>query len=89
MDQKNMRQVYISSHIPKSENQVIPVMIKDGEKWYYLSCEKLVQIITWITSKHNDDHYRMICLHSIDSFRTYKANLNHMRMCVKIIITGL
>lgn len=59
------------------------VMIADGEKWIFLTVKNLSGLLDWIMSNHNDDSYCMNCLHS---FRT-ENNLDHMRICARIIIT--
>ena len=54
-DEDTIKHAYKSKHNLKSENQIILLMITDGEKWYYL---------TVITSKHNGDFYCLNCFHS-------------------------
>ena len=43
------------------------LMISNGEKWYLLAVKKLLTLLRGMTSKNNDDFYRLNCLHS---FRT-------------------
>ena len=54
-------------------------MITDGEKWHYLDAESLSRLLHGITSEYNDHNY-MNCLHS-----EQKTNLNHMRLCQRIM----
>ena len=46
-----------SDGLENYENQVIVVMVTDGEKWHYLAVKSLPQLLHGITSKHNDYHY--------------------------------
>ena len=39
------------------ENQVILLMITDGEKWHYLAVKILSVLFKGITSKHEGDFY--------------------------------
>ena len=48
---------YKSKHNFKCENQVILLMITDGEKWHYLALKSLSALLRGITSNHNGDFY--------------------------------
>ena len=39
----------------KRENQVILLMITDGEKWHYVAVKKLSALFKGITSKQKED----------------------------------
>ena len=41
----------------KHENQVILLMITDGEKWHYLAVKSLSKLLRGITSDHVGDSY--------------------------------
>ena len=41
---EEIRHAYKSKHNFKRENQVILLMITDGEKWHYLSVKKIICI---------------------------------------------
>ena len=43
------------------------LMIPTEKGWHYLAIKKLSALLRRIDSKHNDDFYFLICLHS---FRT-------------------
>ena len=56
---EEIKHAYMSKHNLKHENQVIFLMITDGEKWHYLAVEKLSALLKGITSKHKrvcEDH---------------------------------
>ena len=65
---------YKSKYNLTHENQVILLMITDGEKWHYLVVKKLSVLLRGITSNHNEDFYCLNC------FRAY--------MPCRILIVG-
>ena len=85
------------SHAYKSEcnrkrkNQVVLLMITDGEKWHYIALKSeptddgfnrptksLPKLFRGITSNHDGDFYCLNCLHS---FRTDNALKRHEMLC--------
>ena len=74
---------YESKYNRKRENQVILLMITDGEKYHYHAAKSLSRLLYRITSNHDGDFYCLGCLHS---FRTDTA-LKNMKDCVVIMIT--
>ena len=82
---EEIRHAYKSKQNLKRENQVILLMITDGEKWHYLPEKKLSTLLKGITLKHNGDFY---CLNCCNSYST-KKNLKSIEMCVKIMIIAM
>ena len=80
---KEIRRTYISKRNSKCkvfkdnvirENQVILLMIADGEKWHYLAVKNLPRLLRGITSNHNGNFYCLNCFHSFSTKRkTYKT----------------
>ena len=68
---EKIRHVYKSKHILKRKNQVILLIITDGEKWHYLAVKKLSALLRRIISNHVGDFYCLNCLHS---YRTEDHN---------------
>ena len=77
------------NHIRK--NQIVLLMITDGEKWHYIALKSeptddgfnrrtksLSKLFRGITSNHDGDFYCLNCLHS---FRTDNALKKHERLC--------
>ena len=60
--EKTIRHAYKSKYNLTRENQVILLMISDGEKWHYLTKRRLSALLKGITSKH--DSYCLNCFHS-------------------------
>ena len=56
--------VYKPKHNLTRENQVILLMITDGEKWHYLAVKSLSALLNGITSNHNGDFYCLNCFHA-------------------------
>ena len=73
---------YKSKYNLTRENQVILLMITDGEKWHYLAVKKFSALLRGITSIHNGDFYCLNCfLHILQ-----KINLKVKKSHVKIMI---
>ena len=75
---KEIRLACKSKHNQKRKNQVILLMITDGEKWYYLAVKNLPRLLREITSNHNGDFYCLNCFHSHSIKNRLKK---HERVC--------
>ena len=64
-----MYPAYVSKHNSDREKEIIRLMIRIGEKWYYLAIKKLSAISRWIAFKH---HVNFYCLNCFQSFVTEK-----------------
>ena len=69
-------------NLTRDENQVILLMITDGEKWHYLAVKSLSALLNGVTSSHNGDFY---CLNFFRAYTT-KINWKHVKRYVKILI---
>ena len=92
---KTINFAYKSKYNRKLENQVVLLMITNGEKWHYIALKSvriddgfnrpirsLSRLFRGITSNNHGDFYTLGCLHS---FRTDNA-LKNMKDCVVIMI---
>ena len=70
--------VYKSKYNLTRENQVILLMITDGEKWHYLAVKKLSALLRAITSNHNRDFY---CLNCFCAYTTENKLESHKKLC--------
>ena len=61
---KQIRQAYKSDYSYKRYNQIILLMITDGEKWHYLALKSLSALLRGLTSNHNGDFYCLNCFRS-------------------------
>ena len=61
---EEIRHAYKSKRNLKRENQVILLMITNGEKWYYLAVKKLSALLKGIISKHKGDFYYLNCFNN-------------------------
>ena len=90
-DEKNIFHVYKSKYNHKRKNQVVLLMITDGEKWHYTDLKSeqtedgfirptknLSRSFKGITSNHKGDLYCLNCLHS---FRSYNILKKHEKLC--------
>ena len=76
--EKTIRHTYKSKYNLKRENQVILLMINNGEKWHYLTVRRLSAFLKGVTSKHDGDFY---CLNCFDSYASKKSLEKHMKVC--------
>ena len=76
--EKTIRHAYKSKYNLKRKNQVILLMISDGEKWHYLTVRSLNALLKGVTSNHNGDSYCLNCFHS---YRIKKTLKKHMKVC--------
>ena len=77
-DEQTIRYAYKSKYNLTRENQIILLMITDGEKWHFLTVRRLSGLLRGITSKHNGDFYCLNCFHSYPSKKSLE---NHMKVC--------
>ena len=68
---EKIRHAYKSKYNLTRENQVILLMITDGEKWHYLAVKSLSALFREITGNNHEDFY---CLNCFQSYTT-KNNL--------------
>ena len=70
------------------ENQVILLMITDGEKWHYLAVTSLSRLLRGITSNHNEDFYCLNCFHTYTTENKFKSHEkvceNHDYCCIEM-----
>ena len=67
---------YKSEHNLTRENQVILLMITDGEKWHYTAVTRLSGLLRGITSNHSGDFYCLNCFRVYTTKSKLKAHKN-------------
>ena len=75
---EKIRHAYNSKYNLTRENQVILLMITDGEKWHYLAVKRLSVLFREITSRHDGDFYCLDCFHSYTTENIFKE---HKKVC--------
>ena len=75
---EKIRHAYKSKYNLNCENQVILLMITDGEKWLYLALKCLSALFRGMTSKHEGDFY---CLNCFQSYTTENKLKKHKKVC--------
>ena len=60
------------------DNQIILLMISNGENWHYLVVKSLSRLLRGISSNHNSDCYCLNCFHS---YRTENKLNAHKKIC--------
>ena len=75
---KKIEIAYKSKYNLVRDNQIILLMISNGENWHYLAVKSLSRLLRGITSNHVGDYY---CLNSFHSYRTEnKLNVHKKNM---------
>ena len=75
---EKIRHEFKSKYNLNRKNQVILLMITDGEKWLYLAVKYLSALFRGITSKHVGDFYYLSCF---CSYRTKNKLKKHKKLC--------
>ena len=75
---KQIRIAYKSKYNHKRNNQVILLMITDGEKLHYLAVKRLSALLRGTRSNHNEEFYCLNCFHS---YSTEKKLKKHEKVC--------
>ena len=75
---KKVEIAYKSKYNVVRDNQVILLMISNGENWHYLGVKSLSRLLRSITSNHDGDYYCLNCFHS---YRTENKLNVHKKVC--------
>ena len=75
---KKIEIVYKSKHNLTIDNQILLLMIRNGENWHYLAVKSLSGLFTGDTSNHKQDYY---CLNCFRSNRTNNKLDAHRKVC--------
>ena len=76
---EKIRPAYISKYNHKRNNQVILLMITNGDKnWHYVTVKSTSRLLRGITSNHNGDFYCLNCFHS---YTTKNKLKKHEKIC--------
>ena len=78
---KKIEIAYKSKYNLVRDNQIILLMISNGENWHYLAVKSLSRLLRGITSNHDGDYY---CLNCFYSYRT-ENKLNAHKKYAKIM----
>ena len=74
---EKMYSANLSKHNSNCEQEVILLMIPNGEGWNYLSAKKQLALLRRITSKHSSD----FCLNFLHSLAIENKCESHKRIC--------
>ena len=75
---KKIEIAYKSKYNLIRDNQIILLMISNGENWHYLFVKSLSGLLRGISSNHNSDYYCLNCFHS---YRTENKLNAHKKIC--------
>ena len=75
---KKIKIAYKSKYNLIRDNQIVLLMISNGENWHYLAVKSLSRLLRGISSNHNSDYYCLDCFHS---YRTENKLNVHKKIC--------
>ena len=75
---KKVEIAYKSKYNLIRDNQIILLMISNGENWHYLVVKNLSRLFRGISSNHDGDYYCLSCFHS---YRTENKLNAHKNIC--------
>ena len=75
---KKIEIAYKSKYNLVRDNQIILLMISNGENCHYLAIKSLSRLLRGITSNHDGDYYCLNCFHS---YRTENKLNAHKKVC--------
>ena len=75
---KKIEIAYKSKYNLKRDNQIILLMISNGENWHYLAVKSVSRLLRGISSNHDGDYYCLNCFHS---YRTENKLNVHKKIC--------
>ena len=75
---KKIEIVYKSKYNLIRDNQIILLMISNGENWHYLTVKSLSRLLRDISSNYDGDYYCLNCFHS---YRTENKLNVHKKIC--------
>ena len=78
LKQKKIEIAYKSKYNLVKDNQIILLMISNGENWHYLAVKSLSRLLRGITSNHDGDYYCLNCFHS---YRTENKLNTNKKVC--------
>ena len=75
---EKIRHAYKSEYNLTRENQVIILIITDGEKWHYLAVKRLPALFRGVTGNNHGDFY---CLNCFQLYTTENKLKKHKKVC--------
>ena len=75
---KKIEIAYKSKYNLIRDNQIILLMISNGENWHHLTVKSLSRLLRGISSNHDGDYYCLNCFHS---YRTENKLNVHKKIC--------
>ena len=82
---KKIEIAYKSKYNLVRDNQIIVLMISNGENWHYLAAKSLSRLLRSITSNHDGDYYCLNCFHSYGTENKLNAHKKYAKI-INIVI---
>ena len=84
----NTRKIHVaykSKHNLTRENQIILLMITDGEKWHYLTVKNLSGLLRGITSNRAGDFYCLNCFCAYSTKNKFEADKKYVKIMIIVM----
>ena len=86
---KKIENAYKSIYNLIRDNQIILLMISNGENWHYLVVKNLSGLLRGISSNHNSDYYCLNCFHSYRTENKVNAHKKYVKITIVVILKCL
>ena len=71
------------------DNQIILLMISNGENWHYLVVKNLSRLLRGISINHDGDYYCLNCFHSYRTENKLNAHKKYVKIMIMVILKCL
>ena len=80
---------YKSKYTLIRDNQIILLMISNGENWHYLAVRSLSGLLRGISSNHDGDYYCLNCFHSYRTENKLNVHKKYVKITIIVILKCL
>ena len=86
---KKIEIAYKSKYNLIRDNQIILLMMSNGENWHYLAVKSLSRLLRGISSNHDGDYYCLNCFHSYRTENKLNAPKKYVKITIIVILKCL
>ena len=86
---KKIEIAYKSKYNLIRDNQIILLMIRNGENWHYLAVKGLSRLLRDISSNHDRDYYCLNCFHSYRTENKLNVHKKYVKITIIVILKCL
>ena len=86
---KKIKIAYKSKYNLIRDNQIVLIVISNGENWHYLAVKSLSRLLRVISSNHNSDYYCLNCFHSYRTENKLHVHKKYVKITNIVILKCL